>query len=51
MLAPDGRARIQVFPKQDLADSANLEEFIDGVTRGRAEMRPARRSAWSSGAA
>ena len=32
MLAEDGRARIQVFPKHDLSDSANLEEFIDGVT-------------------
>ena len=32
MLAPDGRARIQVFPKKDLADAASLEEFVDGVT-------------------
>ena len=33
MLAKDGRARIQVFPRYDLSDAANLTEFIDGVTR------------------
>jgi hypothetical protein len=32
MLSETGRARIQVFPKKDLSDSANLEEFMDGVT-------------------
>jgi hypothetical protein len=32
MLAPDGRVRIQVFPKKDLADAASLEEFVDGVS-------------------
>jgi len=31
MLAPDGRARIQVFAKEDLSDSASLEEFMDAV--------------------
>ncbi|HEY8153977.1 MAG TPA: MMPL family transporter, partial [Myxococcota bacterium] len=31
MLSETGRARIQVFPKRDLSDSENLEEFIDGV--------------------
>jgi uncharacterized protein len=31
MLADDGRARVTVIPKKDLNDSANLEEFVDGV--------------------
>ncbi len=31
MLAEDGRARVTVIPKKDLNDSANLEEFVDGV--------------------
>jgi hypothetical protein len=31
MLADDGRARVSVIPKKDLNDSANLEEFVDGV--------------------
>lgn len=31
MIAPDGRARVTVIPKKDLSDSANLEEFVDGV--------------------
>ncbi len=31
MLAPDGTARIQVFAKKDLSDSAALEEFMDSV--------------------
>ena len=31
MLAEDGRARVTVIPKQDLNDSASLEEFVDGV--------------------
>jgi uncharacterized protein len=32
MLAPDGRARVQVFAKRDLSDSAALTEFVDAVT-------------------
>ncbi len=31
MLADDGRARVEVIPSKDLNDSANLEEFVDGV--------------------
>ena len=31
MLAPDGRARIQVYPREDLSDSTALERFVDGV--------------------
>ena len=31
MIADDGRARVTVIPKKDLNDSANLEEFVDGV--------------------
>jgi hopanoid biosynthesis associated RND transporter like protein HpnN len=30
-VAQDGRARVQVFPKGDPNDSANLERFADGV--------------------
>lgn len=32
MLAPDGRARVQVFAKRDLSDSAALTEFVDAVS-------------------
>jgi hypothetical protein len=32
MLAPDGRARVQVFAKRDLSDTRALEEFVDAVT-------------------
>jgi hypothetical protein len=31
MLAKDGRVRIEVFPKADVADHAALEAFVDGV--------------------
>lgn len=31
MLAPDGHARVQVFPKEDLSDTHALEQFVDGV--------------------
>jgi len=31
MSAPDGRARIQVYPREDLSDSVTLERFVDGV--------------------
>jgi len=31
MLAPDGRARIQVLPKEDVADSRALERFVRDV--------------------
>ena len=31
MLAADGRARIQVFPREDLSDAAALERFMDEV--------------------
>ncbi|MFN8544710.1 MAG: MMPL family transporter [Candidatus Binatia bacterium] len=31
MQAPDGRARIEVFPREDLSDSAALERFVDAV--------------------
>jgi hypothetical protein len=31
MIAPDGRARIQVFPRKDVSDSAALEEFLAAV--------------------
>jgi hypothetical protein len=31
MIAPDGRARIEVFPREDLSESAALERFVDGV--------------------
>jgi hopanoid biosynthesis associated RND transporter like protein HpnN len=33
MLAPDGHARVQVFPKEDLSDTAALERFVDAVLR------------------
>ena len=32
MLAPDGRARVEVFARRDLSDSAALTEFVDAVT-------------------
>ena len=32
MLAPDGRARVQVFAKRDLSDTRALEEFVDAVS-------------------
>jgi hypothetical protein len=31
MLAGDGRARVQVYPREDLSDSAALERFVDRV--------------------
>jgi hopanoid biosynthesis associated RND transporter like protein HpnN len=31
MLAPDGRARIQVFPAENLQDEDSLARFVDGV--------------------
>jgi hypothetical protein len=31
MLAADGRARIQVLPREDLSDAAELERFVDEV--------------------
>jgi len=31
MLAPDGHARVQVFPKEDLSDTRALERFVDEV--------------------
>ncbi len=31
MLAADGRVRLEIFPKQDLADHAALAAFVDGV--------------------
>jgi hypothetical protein len=31
MLAPDGRARIEVFPRDDVSESATLERFVDIV--------------------
>jgi len=31
MLAPDGHARVQVFPKHDLSDTRELERFVDEV--------------------
>ncbi len=33
MVAPDGRARIQVYPRADVSDSAALEQFVDAVRR------------------
>ena len=32
MLAADGRARIQIFPRKDVFDGAALDEFMDAVT-------------------
>ena len=31
MVAPDGRARLQVYPREDLSESAALERFVDDV--------------------
>jgi hypothetical protein len=31
MLASDGRARIEVFPREDVSESATLERFVDTV--------------------
>jgi hopanoid biosynthesis associated RND transporter like protein HpnN len=31
MLAADGRVRLEIFPRQDLADHAALAAFVDGV--------------------
>jgi len=31
MLASDGRARIEVFPREDVSESAALERFVDAV--------------------
>lgn len=31
MLAPDGRARVQVLPKEDISDGRELERFVAGV--------------------
>jgi hopanoid biosynthesis associated RND transporter like protein HpnN len=31
MLAPDGRARVQVFPKEDISDARALERFVAAV--------------------
>jgi hypothetical protein len=31
MLAPDGRARVEIRPRDDLSDSDTLEEFVDTV--------------------
>ena len=33
MVAPDGRARVQVYPRADLSDSVALEQFVDTVRR------------------
>jgi hypothetical protein len=32
MLAADGRARVQVFPREDLSDAVALERFVDEVS-------------------
>jgi hypothetical protein len=31
MLAPDGRARVEVYPKKDVSNSEDLEDFVDSV--------------------
>jgi hopanoid biosynthesis associated RND transporter like protein HpnN len=31
MVAPDGQARMEVFAREDVSDSAALERFVDGV--------------------
>ena len=33
MRTPDGRARIQIFPKEDLSDSTKMREFVEAVHR------------------
>jgi uncharacterized protein len=31
MLAPDGHARVQIFPREDLSDNAEVTAFVDAV--------------------
>ena len=49
MLAPDGRARVQALPKEDISDGRALERFVAAV-RGVVPDIRAWPSTWSNGA-